>query len=334
MSDWPEQLYSIEGANGPWMALGGSTSTPVFTAGPAHGIPVVLCHGFPELAYSWRKQIPALAAAGFFVIAPDQRGYGHNTQRFDQVEDFTLAKLCLDIQGILDHFDLDKAVVVGHDWGGFVSWQMPLRYPERILGAIGLNTPFVPRNPMRVPTEGFAKLYGPNNYINTFQPPNVAERILERDTRRTMRFFMRSNKCSAEQFAQAPSEVRELNLLKSLEEGDESSWAKDCILTDAELDVYARTFAHTGFTGSVNWYRNFDRNWYDDAWLADEIGCPSLMITAANDVVLPPAAARHMHKSVPTLETHLIKDCGHWTQQEQPDEVNRVMIDWLYRYFR
>jgi len=329
-----EQLYSIPGADGPYMAVGGSTVTPVFTAGPPSGVPIVLCHGFPELAYSWRKQIPELAAAGFFVIAPDQRGYGHNSQGYEHIEDFTLAKLCLDIQGILDHFEIDKAVIVGHDWGGFVCWQMPLRYPERVLGVIGLNTPHVPRNPERKPTDGFAKLYGPNNYINRFQPPDVAEAILERDTRRTMRFFMRYNKFTAEQFAQAPPEVRALDFLTSLENGDEKTWAAECILSDQELDVYARTFAQSGFRGPVNWYRNFDRNWHDDAWLGSNVDCPSLMIMAANDVVLTPAAAKHMHNFVPNLEKYLVDNCGHWTQQEQPKEVNQVIIDWMYRHFR
>src|SRR5213593_4709850 len=108
--------------------------------GPA----VVLCHGFPELAYSWRHQVPALAGAGYRAIAPDQRGYG-GTDQPAGVTDYDIHHLTADLVGLLDALGIERAVFVGHDWGGIVVWMMPLLHKARVAGAIGVNTPYFPR---------------------------------------------------------------------------------------------------------------------------------------------------------------------------------------------
>src|SRR6185312_8065968 len=118
-----------------------------YEAGPRKGAPIVLCHGFPELAFSWRHQIKALADAGRWVIAPDQRGYGLS-DRPAPVEAYDIEHLTGDMVGLLDHIGAAKGVFVGHDWGGIVVWQMPLRHPDRTAGVVGLNTPFMPRAPV------------------------------------------------------------------------------------------------------------------------------------------------------------------------------------------
>src|SRR6202453_150034 len=117
-----------------------------YEAGPRGGVPIVFCHGFPELAFSWRHQIAALAAAGRWVIAPDQRGYGLTT-RPAAVESYDLEHLTGDLVGLLDHLKVEKAIFAGHDWGGFVVWQMPLRHPARVAGVVGINTPHTKRAP-------------------------------------------------------------------------------------------------------------------------------------------------------------------------------------------
>src|SRR3954469_14231274 len=118
-----------------------------YEAGPKTDTPaVVLCHGWPELAFSWRHQIKALADAGRWVIAPDQRGYGLSAKP-DGVTDYDIDHLTGDIVGLLDHLGVEKAIVCGHDWGGIVVWQAPLIHPDRVAGVIGLNTPFMSRAP-------------------------------------------------------------------------------------------------------------------------------------------------------------------------------------------
>ncbi|HUQ40705.1 MAG TPA: alpha/beta hydrolase, partial [Acidimicrobiales bacterium] len=112
----------------------------VAEAGPADGPLVVLCHGFPEVAYSWRHQVPALADAGYHVMAPDQRGYGHSS-RPDAITDYDLPHLTGDLLGLLDHAGQDQAVFVGHDWGAIIVWDMALRHPDRVKGVVGMSVP-------------------------------------------------------------------------------------------------------------------------------------------------------------------------------------------------
>ena len=138
-----------------------------------NGVPVVMSHGFPELAYSWRHQIPAIAGAGFHAIAPDQRGYGL-TDRPPTIEAYDIHHLTGDLVGVLDAMKIDKAVFVGHDWGGIVAWAMPLLHPHRVLGVIGVNTPFLPRAPMD-PIALMRTVFGENMYIVYFQKPGVAD---------------------------------------------------------------------------------------------------------------------------------------------------------------
>jgi pimeloyl-ACP methyl ester carboxylesterase len=302
----------------------------VYEAGPKSGIPVVLCHGFPELAYSWRHQIPALAAAGYHVLAPDQRGYGL-TSRPDKVEDYDMAHLTGDLAGLLDALGIEKAIFAGHDWGGLVVWQMPLLHPKRVRGVIGVNTPFIPRAPMD-PIVAMRAAFGDDMYIVYFQKPGEADAALAKDVGKSFRFFMRKNGGTAADFAKRPAEERNFALVKALAT-DESTWPGELLLNKEELAFFVDTFTRTGFTGGINWYRNFSRNWQASANLEQKVRVPGLMIMAEDDVVLSPAMADGMEAYVPDLEKALIRKCGHWTQQEHPDQVNTIMIDWLKRRF-
>ena len=302
----------------------------VHEMGPKDGFPVVLCHGFPELAYSWRHQLPALAEAGYRAIAPDQRGYGRTT-RPDRIEDYDMGHLTGDMAGLLDALGLKKAVFCGHDWGGMVVWQMALYHPERVAGVIGVNTPFLPRPPMD-PIAAMRAMYGENMYIVYFQKPGEADAILAKDVGKTFRFFMRKNTTTAEEYAGRPQSERNLELVKALQ-SDETKWPGEVLLTAGELEVFVDAFTRTGFTGGINWYRNFTRNWHLSEKLEQKVRVPGLMIMAEDDVVLSPAMADGMERYVPDLEKSLIRRCGHWTQQEHPAQTNAAMIDWLKRHF-
>ena len=294
------------------------------------GVPVVLCHGFPELAYSWRHQIPAIAQAGFHAIAPDQRGYGH-TDRPEPIESYDIHHLTGDLIGMLDAMKIEKAIFCGHDWGGFVVWQMPLLHPNRVAGVIGVNTPFLPRAPMD-PIALMRAAYGEEMYIVFFQKPGVADAILGKDVAKTLRLFYRKSGMTIEEFEKRPAEEKNLALVRALEL-DESLWPGKVLLTPEELDVYHKAFGRTGFTGGINWYRNFTRNWHLMEGVEQKVNVPSLMVMAENDIVLRPSMADGMETFVPDLEKYLIKDCGHWTQSEKPQELNRAMVDWLKRRF-
>lgn len=293
------------------------------------GFPVLFCHGFPELWYSWRNQMQALAAAGFRAIAPDQRGYG-GTDAPQDIGTYSVHHLVGDLTGLLDALSIEKAVVVGHDWGGIIAWQMALLAAHRVERVVGVNTPFFPRMPMRPSELMRAMAQGNFHYVLYFQTPGVAEAELEADVARTLRgFFQSPDRARLEALLQAgpqalgPATGGLLDRLPDAPHGD--------FLSAEDFAVYTESFGRTGFRGGLNWYRNFDYNWESTAYLnGAKVLQPALMITADLDPVLRPELAAGMELFVPNLRaTHLVRDCGHWTQQEHPETVNRYLIEFL-----
>ena len=312
-----------------------------YDAGPkTDTIPMVLCHGWPEIAFSWRHQIKALSEAGIRVIAPDQRGYGA-TSRPDAVEAYDLEHLTGDLVALLDHLKIDKAIFVGHDWGGFVVWQMPLRHKDRVAGVVGVNTPHTPRAPAD-PIALFRKRFGDSMYIVQFQDPSHApDKIFAGRVREVFETFMKkpipprkpdgeAKPATAGVGAAAGTNLAFPQIVAAY---DVTKDPRKPVLSAEEMDVFVDTFTRTGFTGGINWYRNMTRNWERSADMDHVVRVPSLMIMAENDAVLPPSAADGMEAVVPDLEKYLVKDSGHWTQQEQPEEVSRVLIEWRKRRF-
>jgi pimeloyl-ACP methyl ester carboxylesterase len=292
-------------------------------AGPA----VVLCHGFPDLAWSWRRQLPALAAAGFHAIAPDQRGYG-GTDRPGAVEAYDIHHLTGDLVALLDALGVERAVFVGHDWGGLVAWQMPSLHPARTAGVVGVNTPYLPRPPAP-PVQIMRALFGSDYYVVQFQEPGAADAGLARDVGRTFRQLMKRGVPFADVEARLARDG--MRTMVDLVWGEDT--LGEPLLADDDLAHYVETFTRTGFTGGLNWYRNIDRNWETTAHLPTRIDVPALMVIAEWDPVLRPELAVPMTALVSDLETVTIPRCGHWTPQERPDELNRILVDWLTRRF-
>lgn len=292
------------------------------------GYPVVLCHGFPEIWYSWRHQIRALNDAGFRALAPDQRGYGE-TARPEAVEAYTMRNLVADLTGMLDQLGIAKCAIVGHDWGGLVAWGAALIAPERFEKVVGLNTPFLPRPPVK-PTDLFRAMAGGKfHYILYFQEPGVAEAELEADVRRTLRgFYQDLAELRLDSTGNNPPGVMGPaggGILDRLPDRPHGKF-----MTDEDFEVFVQAFERSGFRGPLNWYRNFDRNWEEMAAVEQVVHQAALMICAERDPVLPPWMAAGMKKSVPNLtKTITIKDCGHWTQQEKPEEVNQALLEFL-----
>jgi len=311
-----------------------------YEAGPVSDKPpMVLCHGWPELAFSWRHQIKALSEAGIRVIAPDQRGYGA-TDRPEPVEAYDMEHLTGDLVGLLDHLKIDKAIFVGHDWGGFIVWQMPLRHFNRVAGVVGVNTPHWDRAPAD-PIELFRQRFGDKMYIVQFQDPGrEPDRIFGSRVEQTFDAFMRKpvarpEGTPEEQPIAGVGASPRLNLAfpQMIANYDAKHDPRTPILSPEEKQVFVDTFTRTGFTGGINWYRNFSRNWQRSKGLDHTVRVPSLMIMAENDAVLPPSAADGMEKLVPDLEKYLVRGSGHWTQQEKPDEVSAKLIEWRRKRF-
>jgi pimeloyl-ACP methyl ester carboxylesterase len=300
----------------------------VIDAGDQDAPVVVLAHGFPELGYSWRHQIPALAEAGYHVLAPDQRGYGGSSKP-GAVDAYNVVELSADIVGLLDDVGAERAVIVGHDFGAVVAWAAPLLHPDRFAGVVGLSVPPVPRP--RVPTtQAFRKLFGDNFfYILYFQEPGPADAELSGDPATTLRRLMGS--------LSTRDDAAALRMLQPGQEGfieriPEPGGLPDWISQD-EFDHYVAEFTRTGFTAPLNWYRCFDRNWELTATTpAATIAVPSLFIGGAADAILA-YTPRHRVRDVVSGDYRevMIDGAGHWLQQERPGEVNETLLDFLSR---
>src|SRR6516164_4962442 len=286
---------------------------------------VLLCHGFPELWYSWRHQLRALAEAGFHAVAPDMRGYGQ-TDRPEAIDQYTLLHLVGDIVGLLDALGAETAVIAGHDWGAPVAWHAALLRPDRFRGAIGLSVPYRPRAQVR-PTTVMPQTKDAVFYQLYFQTPGVAEAELERDVHRTIGAILYS--------ASADAPAREGSVVAAGTVGMATPAVLPPWLTAADVDFYVGEFARTGFRGGLNWYRNIDRNWellapFDGL----KVAVPALYLAGDRDPVIKfPGMDRHiadLANFVPQLRRVIIlPGCGHITQEERAGEVNAALIDFL-----
>lgn len=287
-------------------------------SGPA----ICLCHGFPESWFSWRYQIPALAQAGFRVLAIDMKGYGDSSSP-PEIEEYAMELLCEEMVTFLNKLGIPQAVFIGHDWAGVLVWNMALFHPERVRAVASLNTPLMPPNPEVSPMEVIRSI-PVFNYQLYFQEPGVAEAELEKNMSRTFKSFFR-----------ASEDMGLLTVNKATEMGgilvgtpEDPKVSK--ITTEEEIEYYIQQFKKSGFRGPLNWYRNTERNWkWSCKALGRKILVPALMVTAEKDIVLRPEMSKNMENWIPFLKRGHIEDCGHWTQIEKPAEVNQILIKWL-----
>lgn len=294
---------------------------------------VVLVHGFPEIWYSWRHQLPALAAAGYHAVAPDMRGVG-GTEATEDVRDYSLRNQIADILGLMDAFGEERAVLVGHDVGAGATWACTELHPDRIAAHATLGIAYGPR-PDIPPTEMIREFApGRFNYAIYFQEPGVAEAEFEADVRRSMLLFMYGIS------GDAPSDL----LTHLFTEKPDTAGALDGVpepekpldwLTEEDLDVYTEAYERTGFTGALNVYRNFDHDW-EDLPKVGTLGVeqPALFVGGRRDpaVYFTQDAMDPFVAAVPNLRRIvLLPGCGHWTQQERPDDLNSELIDFLQR---
>uniref|UniRef100_A0A8C6C1I7 Bifunctional epoxide hydrolase 2 n=1 Tax=Monodon monoceros TaxID=40151 RepID=A0A8C6C1I7_MONMO len=277
--------------------------------------PSTVSHGYVPI------KIPALAQAGFRVLAVDMKGYGESSAP-SEIEEYSMEVLCNDMVTFLDKLGIAQAVFIGHDWGGMLVWNMALFYPKRVRAVASLNTPFIPANPKVSPME-IIKANPAFDYQLYFQEPGVAEVELEQNLNRTFRSFFRA---SDETFL-TTNRVCEMGGLFVSTPG-EPSLSK--MVTEEDIQFYVQQFKKSGFRGPLNWYRNMERNWqWGRKGLGRKILVPALMVTAEKDFVLVPEMSKHMEDWIPHLKRGHIKDCGHWTQMEKPTELNQILIEWL-----
>lgn len=284
----------------------------VLEAGEQGAPVVVLAHGFPELAYSWRHQLSVLADAGYHVLAPDMRGYG-GSSRPPAMTDYSIIKLMEDLLRLAEATDTEKAVFIGHDWGSVVVWQLARRHPDRVRGVVGMSVPLIPG--AGLPDLRTIQQRYPDDcaYMLHYQAPGVADTELALDTTETMQ----------DMFADKSDPTVPADTGRTL---GRPEW-----LSEEELNVYISAFTRTGFTGALNWYRNLDRNYaLAAAWASSRVQAPSLFIAGTRDMVLSWCP---IDAGADLLTQHkgnvLIAGAGHWVQQEKPHEVNNAILSFL-----
>jgi pimeloyl-ACP methyl ester carboxylesterase len=293
---------------------------------------VVLLHGFPESSYSWRQQIRPLAEAGYRVVAPDQRGYGESSRPAD-VTAYSIMHLVGDIVGLIRELEAPDVVVVGHDWGATVAWNLALMRPDLVRGVVGLSVPPLPRRAVG-PLAVMRALHHGRFYINYIEEPGLAEREFDHDPMTSLRraFYGVSADNPANRAPRDMLVPENGGLLEALD--PEHSTATPDWLTEQDLEVYAAQFAN-GFTGAFNWYRNLDRNWeLTAAFDGVRLPMPAQFVSGDLDPVADFGGLRDFVKILPRLhdrfaEPVYLPECGHWIQQERPQEVNRLLLKFL-----
>ncbi|HWE47888.1 MAG TPA: alpha/beta hydrolase [Caulobacteraceae bacterium] len=293
---------------------------------------VIFCHGFPELSWSWRRQLPAVAQAGYRAVAPDMRGYG-GTDKPTDVAAYGILNIVGDMVDLVRALGETQAVIVGHDWGAPIAWHAALLRPDIFRAVAGLSVPFQARRPGRTPVATWravsqAKGLG-EFYMVAFQEPGI-EAGFEKDVERSLRRgFWAYDGATPDALRSTGFHPAGVSFVDSISEPTGlPAW-----LSEAELATYVAAFEVSGFGGPLNWYRNLDRNWSDLAFAQDKkIEVPALYVVGDKDPVrnYTAAGAAELSQWAPKLtESVVIERAGHWIQQERPDEINRRLIAFL-----
>jgi pimeloyl-ACP methyl ester carboxylesterase len=292
---------------------------------------VLLCHGWPESWYSWRRQLPALAAAGYRAVAPDMRGFG-SSEAPPSIDAYTLLHHAGDMTELVKALGENNAVIVGHDWGAPIAWTSALLRPDMFRAAAGLSVPYSPPEELGV-TEKMRRAGVRGYYMLYFEPEGVAEKELSRDIERSLRMFYWSLGGEANAIKRYVAVVPEGGGL--LDTCSDCGDALPAWLTREDLAYYTAEYKRAGFRGGLNIYRNVDRTAALLApWRGQPITVPALYIGGTHDPVIGAPAARRTLEAMPLhlprlWRSELLEGCGHWTQQERPDAVNRLLLDFL-----
>lgn len=318
MADWQHRYAKINGIDMHYVEQG-------------EGIPVILCHGFPHIWFSWHHQIPAVAGAGFRAIAPDLRGMGQ-TEAPEDVKEYTIANEVADLVGLLDHIGEEKAIFVGLDFGAFSAYNVGLLAPERVHAVIGLENPAAPHDPSTPPLTGYAEM-AKNHFVHIeyFREPGPADEALNNAPREflTKVFYALSADYHYLDVFQHPPGT---TYLDALPEPPALPWPW---LSELEMEFFVNEYSRSGFTGGLNWYRAMDQKWEERKALeGKQAQVPAYFIGSEQDCDLEgfhgPDPIGMMRSQFPDLrEVNMIQNAGHLVQLERPEEVNALLVDYL-----
>ena len=301
---------------------------------------IIMVHGCPESWFSWRRQIPVIAEAGYKVVAIDVRGYG-GSDKPHAIEEYTLKKIGADIVGIIDFFEEDKAILIGHDWGGPIVWYTSLINENRISAVAGLSVPYFPQREVS-PLDAFEVIYKDKFFYQLyFQKEGVAESEFEPDLRKYLEstYFSIDARGMKKQFE---------NPLNAMNKGPNAKYLDDVVefesypdwINEDEMNYLINEFENSGMRGPLNRYRAQKIDFEELKDFRDKkLKQPAALMVGSLDPVnffigdgyKDTEHLKEVFEPVyeNLIKTELIKDVGHWTQQEAPEEVNRFLLDFL-----
>jgi pimeloyl-ACP methyl ester carboxylesterase len=295
------------------------------------GLPVILCHGFPHLWFSWHRQISALAGAGCRVIAPDMRGMGQTEAPPDPVA-YDVDHITADLVGLLAHIGEERAVFVGLDFGAFAIYDLALRHPERVIAVIGLENPAAPHNPEEPPLTEYRRT-GEQHFLHIeyFRVPPRADEELAAQPRRFLHKVFHTLSAAGNYFEvfKFPPDAAYID---AMAEPPPLPWSW---LSELELEFFVSEYSRSGFTGGLNWYRSMDLKWEQRRpYEGVQSAVPAYFLGSEHDVDLEGFHGDDpiglMRAIFPDLrEVRMIPGAGHMVQLEASREVNAILLDYI-----
>lgn len=292
---------------------------------------VLFLHGFPELWYTWRHQILALASSGYRAVAPDLRGYG-DTDSPTPVTSYTYMHIVGDLVALIDSLGVDKVYLVGHDWGAWIGWFLCMFRPDKVKAYVCLSVPFRPRHPKLKPVEAMKAFFGEDYYMCRFQEPGKMEaEIASYGTAEVLKRILISRKPGPPCFPKEdPFGPRALDTPIPL-----PSW-----FSEEDLKYNTDKFDQKGFTGGLNYYRALDLNWELMApWTGAQVTVPTKFVIGDQDMVYTTPGIKEyvlgggFKKDVPMLEDVVVMEgVAHFLNQERSEETNAYILDFIKKF--
>ncbi|KAL0950245.1 hypothetical protein HGRIS_010229 [Hohenbuehelia grisea] len=286
--------------------------------------PTLLCvHGFPDLWYGWRHQIGPWVKSGYRVVVPDMLGYGDTDKPFDASE-YSTKNLCADLAALLDFIHVERAVVIGHDWGAFTTARFALWHPDRLLAAAIFSVPYTPPSKQYIPIQEVASR-APDFGYQVYFASQESTQTIDANLRRFVRLLFRRPSSKAPGFTK-------LGELKAVLEKDANLDHLDTLLTPEEFEYYLSEF-RKGMNGPLNYYRT-SKYRHDEEAAAKldpklRANLPVLCIYGSSDPTCLEPLVKKAHKFIPNQKDVPLTGCGHWIMLEAADQVTNAVLAWL-----
>jgi pimeloyl-ACP methyl ester carboxylesterase len=295
-----------------------------YQAGNPSAETVILIHGWPEIAYSWKLTVPALVEAGYNVIAYDLRGFGFSDAPRG-IHHYQIEQMVADLETVIESSAQEKVTLIGHDWGGIIMWHAARMLSDRIDRLVSICTPHVKHAPVD-PLKIFRKRFGDDHYFLEFcNRPDEIEALFASDPDAFFKLMFRTTppgKSMDKKFTYIPKSFE-----RYIAEGAPD--LPGAVMGDEDRLIYTEAYKRNRFHGGMSLYRNTTHNWQLAQGLSERVMQPSLMLSPADDLLLPPSSTDHMPSIMPNLKRQIIPNCGHWAMWDNPEAINKAIVGWL-----